>query len=103
MSDYKATFKCTIMTPEALLYQNEVESAFFNGDRGEFEILPYHYPILAILQEGPIILNWKESVTIKFGLIKFFANECVVLVEELERLKPQTKKKEVEDAIDTSE
>ena len=92
------------MTPDSLLYQNEVESAFFIGDQGEFEILPYHYPVLGILVEGPIILNWKESVTIKFGLIKFFANECVVLVEEKERLKIQKAKKAEDDiAVDTSE
>jgi F0F1-type ATP synthase epsilon subunit len=86
---YKATFKISIMTPEALLYQNEVESAFFTGDRGEYELLPYHYPVLGILQQSNIILNWREAVPIKFGILKFFANDCIVLVEEIERLKPK--------------
>lgn len=91
---YRATFKISIMTPEALLYQNEVESAFFIGDLGEFELLPYHYPVLGILKEGNIIINWKEAVPIKFGIVKFFANDCVVLVEEIERFRPGKKKKD---------
>ena len=98
MAQYKSTFKISIMTPEALLYQNEVESVFFTGDRGEYELLPYHYPVLGILKEGNIIINWKESVPVKFGIVKFFANDCIVLVEELERLKP-VKIKKVEDDI----
>lgn len=81
------------MTPEALLYQNEVESAFFTGDKGEYELLPYHYPVLGILTEGNIILNWREAVPIKFGVIKFFANDCIVLVEEVERIRPKKGKK----------
>ena len=98
MATYKSTFKISVMTPEALLYQNEVESAFFIGDKGEFEVLPYHFPVLAILQQGNIILNWREAVPIKFGIVKFFANDCIVLVEEIERIRP-TKFKKQEDIV----
>ncbi|MCK5215609.1 MAG: hypothetical protein KAR05_09680 [Candidatus Omnitrophica bacterium] len=94
MGNYRSTFKISIMTPESLLYQNEVESAFFVGDKGEYELLPYHYPVLGILDEGNIILNWQEAVPIKFGVVKFFANDCIVLVEEIERMRPHQKKKE---------
>ncbi len=100
MVTYKATFKISIMTPEALLYQNEVESAFFTGDKGEFELLPYHYPLLSVLSKGNIILNWKEAVPIKFGIVKFFANDCIVLVEEIERIRHKAAKKEEDIVID---
>ena len=94
MAKYKSTFKLSVMTPEALLYQNEVESVFFTGDMGEYELLPYHYPVLGILKQGNIIINWREAVPIKFGLVKFFANDCIVLVEEIERIRPKKVKKE---------
>lgn len=100
---YKATFKISIMTPEELLYQNEVESAFFTGDRGEYELLPYHYPVLGVLVQGNIILNWREAVPVKFGILKFFANDCVVLVEETERFKIEKKKKEEDIAIESDD
>ena len=99
MAKYNATFKLSIMTPETLLYQNEVESAFFTGDQGEYEILPYHYPVLGILKEGSIIINWRESVTIKFGVLKFFANDCIILVEEIERIRPKKVKKLDEEIV----
>ncbi|HPN55848.1 MAG TPA: hypothetical protein PLD92_03275 [Candidatus Omnitrophota bacterium] len=91
---YRPTFKISIMTPEALLYQGEVESVFFSGDTGEFELLPYHYPVLGILNQSNIIINWREAVPIKFGIVKFFANDCIVLVEEIERFRPKKGKKE---------
>ncbi len=96
MAKYKATFKLSVMTPEALLYQNKVESVFLSGDQGEYELLPYHYPVLGILKAGNIIINWREAVPIKFGLIRFFANDCIILVEELERLRPHKKKTQQE-------
>lgn len=91
------------MTPEALLYQGEVESAFFCGDLGEYELLPYHYPVLGILKEGNIILNWREAVPIKFGVVKFFANDCVVLVEEVERFKVHREKKEEDIVVESDD
>lgn len=100
---YKSTFKLSIMTPEALLYQGQVESVFFTGDRGEYELLPYHYPVLGILPKSNIIINWREAVPIKFGVVRFFANDCIVLVEEVERLKPTTKKKEEDIAIEEAD
>ena len=100
MSEYKGTFKCVVMTPDTLLYEKDVQSVFLTGDNGEYELLSYHFPILGILKEGNIILDWKESVPIKFGVVKFFANECVILVEEKERLKIKKEKKESDIAID---
>jgi len=98
---FQGTFKCVVMTPDALLYQKEVHSVFVCGDRGEYELLAYHYPVIGII-EGNIIFDWKESLEVKFGLVKFFANECIILVEEKERLKPQKKKKLEDDiAVDT--
>jgi len=91
------------MTPEALLYQNEVESVFFTGDQGEYELLPYHYPVLGILKQGNIIINWREAVPIKFGLVKFFANDCIVLAEEIERFRPKKVKGETDVVVEDDE
>ena len=92
--NYRSTFKCTIMTPDALIYENEVQSLFLTGDHGEYELLPYHYPVIGILKKGNIIVDWKESVPIKFGLIRFFANDCIILVEQAEKEKAIKKKEE---------
>ncbi len=100
---YRPTFKISIMTPEALLYQGEVESVFFSGDTGEYELLPYHYPVLGILNQSNIIINWREAVPIKFGILKFFANDCIVLVEEIERFRPKKGKKDQDILTDSDD
>ena len=52
------------------------------GDTGEFEILAYHYPVLGVLSKGEIIVYWNHKITINGGVVRFFANECVVIVQE---------------------
>ena len=89
MASYRITFKLTVMTPDMLVYENEVESVFLTGDRGEYELLPYHFPVLGILRSGNIIIDWKESIPIRSGIVRVFANDCIILVE------PHAKEKEV--------
>lgn len=79
---YSGHFKCIILSPNELIYENEIQSIFLTGDRGEFEILAYHYPLLGALKKGDIVINWKEKIPISGGVIRFFANECTILVEE---------------------
>ena len=74
-------FKCVIISPLKIIYQNEIQSIFLTGDKGEFELLAYHYPILAVLKKGDIIINWNENIPIPGGVVRFFANECTIMVE----------------------
>ena len=82
MINFKGTFKCVILSPHTLIYQNEVQSVFLKGNQGEYEILAYHYPLLGVLRKGDIIINWNERIKINGGVVKFFANECTIVVEE---------------------
>lgn len=82
MVDYKGNFKCIILSPNNLIYENDIQSIFLTGDTGEYEILAYHYPLLGVLKKGSVIINWNEKIKIRGGVIRFFANECVILAEE---------------------
>jgi F0F1-type ATP synthase epsilon subunit len=75
-------FHLTILNPKHVLYEGDVNSVFLHGDQGEFEVMPYHTPIVSLLKEGDVIVNWETKIPIKKGLMKFFNNDCVVLVEE---------------------
>ena len=90
MVKFVQNFKCIIISPHSLVYQNEVESVFLTGDSGEYEILAYHYPLLGVLKKGVVVINWKERIPINGGVVRFFANECTIMIEE------QIKKKIVE-------
>lgn len=82
MVQYKGNFKCVVLSPNSLIYENEIQSLFLTGDQGEYELLAYHYPLLGVLKKSDIIINWNEKIPINGGVIRFFANECIILVEE---------------------
>ncbi len=75
-------FKCVILSPRKLVYDKEIQSLFVIGDTGEYEILPYHYPVLGVLKKGDIIINWEEKIPVNGGVLRFYANECIIMVEE---------------------
>ena len=74
--------KTTILTPAQTLYDGEAWSVFLPGTEGEFEIMNNHKPIISLLREGQIVLDWKKTVPLKKGIVKAFHNEVVVLIEE---------------------
>ena len=88
---HKIKFKCIILSPHSLIYENEVQSVFLTGDRGEYELLAYHYPLLGVLKKSDVIINWNEKVSINGGVVRFFANECLIMVEEDVRKKVKIK------------
>lgn len=82
MVQFKGNFKCVVLSPKRLVYENEVQSVFLTGDDGEYELLAYHYPLLGVLKKSNIVINWNERIPIQGGVVRFFANECTILIEE---------------------
>ncbi len=78
----KGNFKCVIMSPNRVVYQKDIQSIFLTGDQGEYEIWAYHYPLLGVLKKSEVIINWNEKIPINGGVMRFFANECTILIEE---------------------
>ncbi|MEN8123498.1 MAG: F0F1 ATP synthase subunit epsilon [Bacteroidota bacterium] len=88
-----------IVTPEASLFQGEVESVIVPGVDGEFQMLNNHAPIVSLLQEGNIKiqgnLSIKEEYQNKFsnasdnskllainsGTIELKDNKMIILVD----------------------
>ena len=64
------------------MFENNVNSLFIIGDRGEYELLPYHYPLVGLVRKGDIIVDWKRRIPIRSGILCFMANECTILIEE---------------------
>lgn len=71
-----------VLNPVHTLFEGEAKSVFLPGDRGEFEILDYHAPILGVLRAGEVTIDWRTRIPIKKGLVKFDRNECVIIVDE---------------------
>ncbi len=81
---YKNNFRCSILSPKNIVFENEINSLFVTGDRNEYELLAYHYPLVGLLQKGDIIIDWNRRIPIHSGIVRFFANECTILIEETE-------------------
>ena len=74
--------KLTVLSPKQTIFEGEAKSVFLPGDLAEFEILDYHAPIVSLLRAGNVLVDWKQKIPIRRGMIKFDRNECMILVEE---------------------
>ena len=80
-SQYKGNFRCVVLSAKRLVFEDEINSLFIAGDKGEYEILAYHYPLIGLVK-GDIVINWEKRLPVKGGVVRFFANECNVMIEE---------------------
>jgi len=72
----------TILNQKRTIYEGKAKSVFLPGDEGEFEILPFHKPLLSLLKKGRIIIDSNKSVELTRGIVRVFNNELVVLIED---------------------
>jgi len=72
----------TILNPRDVVFEGDVESLFLPGDKGEFELLPFHAPMVSLLNDGDIVIDWKTRISIKNGIARILNDECVVLLED---------------------
>jgi F0F1-type ATP synthase epsilon subunit len=86
-SQYTGNFRCVILSAKRLVFEEEINSLFISGDRGEYELLAYHYPLIGIIK-GDIVINWDRRLPVKGGVVRFFANECTIMIEEKVEEKP---------------
>ena len=84
-------FDLTIITPERILFKDAVDRVFLDGDDTEYELLSFHASLLGVLRRGQIVIDNKKAIPIQAGVVKFFENKCVILIQEL-RMRPAAKK-----------
>ncbi|MBT6567563.1 MAG: F0F1 ATP synthase subunit epsilon [Flavobacteriales bacterium] len=61
-----------IISPEATLFQGEVNSVSLPGTKGSFQLLENHAPIVSTLQAGTVVI--KGSIDIAEEAQSFFAS-----------------------------
>jgi F-type H+-transporting ATPase subunit epsilon len=88
-----------IVTPEASIFQGEVDTVTVPGVVGEFQILNNHAPIVSLLQEGKVRINGNftldeayesqfsngdngsKVLNINSGTIEMNDNKIIILVD----------------------
>jgi len=74
--------RVTILNPKETLFAGEAESVILPGDKGDFEILPFHKPLISLLRGGRIVLNGDRGLPISRGVVRVEHDQVVALVEQ---------------------
>ena len=81
------TLLCEIVTPERIVYTNEVEMVVAPTIDGEIGILPLHMPIVSVLRPGEIRVKWNADKDIEWfavsgGYIQVHEDKVIILADE---------------------
>ncbi len=73
----------TIVSPERTLFEAEVEAVFVPGEKGRFEILKNHAPLLSSLEAGRIVCTGGTpfELNISTGFVEVKENKVTLCVE----------------------
>ncbi len=71
----------TILNQKKTIFEGKAKSVFLPGDEGEFEVMPFHKPLISLLRRGQIVIDGHKSVGLSRGIVRVFNNELVVLIE----------------------
>ena len=77
----KLTFTVKVMSIDGIVLEDQVESVYVCGTDGEYEMLPFHYPLMGALPEGEIKISGYDPLPVKVGIIMFNHNQCKIIVE----------------------
>ena len=76
-----STFDILIATIDRVIYEGKGRSLILPGEKGTFEVLPYHKKLLSRLVSGPIVLDG-STFPIRRGVAKVGPTEVTIIVEE---------------------
>lgn len=80
------TLMCEIITPERIVYTNEVEMVIAPTVDGEIGILPLHAPLVSALRSGEIRVKWDGEKEVEWfavagGYIQVHEDKVIILAD----------------------
>ena len=83
------TLLCEIVTPERIVYTNEVEMVVAPTIDGEIGILPLHMPLVSVLRPGEIRVKWNHEKDVEWfavsgGYIQIHEDKVIILADDAE-------------------
>jgi F-type H+-transporting ATPase subunit epsilon len=82
-----STFLLEIVTPERIVYEQEVNMIIVKGVEGEMGILPHHIPLVTPLKIAPVIVKkpqGEELIAVNGGFMEVRKEKVVILAESAE-------------------
>jgi F-type H+-transporting ATPase subunit epsilon len=85
-----STLKFKIVTPEKVIYENEISQVSIPTMSGEVTILPKHIPLVSVLKAGELKIkdkNGEHNLAVSGGFLEVRGNnEIVILADHAERV-----------------
>ena len=85
-----STLKFKIVTPEKVIYENEISQITIPTMSGEITILPNHIPLVSVLKAGELKFKDKDgehNLAVSGGFLEVRGNnEIVILADHAERV-----------------
>ena len=83
-----STLRVIVISLVRALFEGEARSLYLYGDEGEYELLPFHFPLLGALPEGEIKITTPTNeivyIGLRAGVFLMYENCCVIIVEEFD-------------------
>lgn len=85
------TISFDLVSPEKLLFNDEVEMVIVPGKDGDIGVLPGHSKILSSLRSGRVMVYGKDKNLLKSffvtgGFVEINPEKCIVLAEEINEM-----------------
>lgn len=77
--------KLKIVTPERILFDEEIDSVSLPTCQGEITVLPHHIPLVSVLAPGEIVLRQDNKVTslaMSGGLVEVQPESSVIVLAD---------------------
>ena len=76
-----SSFDVLIATMDRVVFEGKAKSLILPGEKGFFEVLPYHKKLISRLVKGSLSLDGQEF-PIKRGVVKVSPTDVTVIIEE---------------------
>jgi F-type H+-transporting ATPase subunit epsilon len=79
------TLLCEIVTPERIVYTNEVEMVIVPAIDGEIGILPLHAPLVGALKAGEVRIKYGDTTewfAVSGGYIQVHEDKVIILADD---------------------
>jgi F-type H+-transporting ATPase subunit epsilon len=106
-----ATIRLEIVTPEKMVFSEDVDAIQAWGVEGQLGILPHHAPLMTMLQPGDLVIrrgSREELLTISGGFLEVRPDKVVILAdaceraEEIDEARAEEAKRRAQEALKTA-
>ena len=99
----ESTISLDIVSPEKLVFSENVGMAIIPGKEGDFGVLPGHSKLLSSMRPGRLMVYGEnrqllKSFFVSTGFVEVNPEKCIVLAEEVEEIN-SLDKNSIEQAI----